>query len=190
MICPLAITLIGLSLSLFPEPFSELLQYHRVAINSGEWWRLLSAHLVHLGWGHLLMNMIGFWLIWHLFVSDRSPCWCLHILLPLMLGTSAGLWFFSPELSWYRGLSGALHGLLCWALLSRIGSEPVVSTSLLIVLAAKLAWEQWLGSIPGSESLASGPVAVDSHLYGAVSGVVLWGIAKIATMNRSGHKRD
>jgi rhomboid family GlyGly-CTERM serine protease len=168
------ITLICLVLSLLPESISESLQYQRHAISEGEWWRLISAHLVHLGWGHLVMNLLGMWLVWYLFVADSPPYWCARIFLPLVIGTSAGLWLFSPDLIWYRGLSGVLHGLISWALLRRRSSEPLLSNILLVGLAVKIGWEQWFGPMPGSESMANGHVIVASHLYGALTGVVVW----------------
>jgi membrane associated rhomboid family serine protease len=38
------------------EPAHLALRYERTAIVSCEWWRLVSAHLVHLGWAHLALN--------------------------------------------------------------------------------------------------------------------------------------
>jgi rhomboid family GlyGly-CTERM serine protease len=166
---------------LLPESLLNTLQYHRDQLFTGELWRLLSAHMTHLGWGHLSMNLGGFWLILVLFPNIQQTQRCLTLLLLLMLGTSAGLWLFTPEVSWYRGLSGILHGLLCWGLLSQLRSQPLVSWSVLILLLIKLAWEQWQGPLPGSESLAAGSVIVDAHLYGAVSGVILWGLGTIYT---------
>jgi rhomboid family GlyGly-CTERM serine protease len=160
--------------SLFSEISSDLLQFHRVSISQGEWWRLITAHLVHLGWGHLIMNLIGLWLIWHLFYTETSAFWCVRLFLLLAAGISAGLWFYTPDLIWYRGLSGVLHGLLCWALLSRLKADPLLSTALLLGVVAKIGWEQWQGPMPGSESLASGRVVVASHLYGAVTATVMW----------------
>ena len=186
LICPLAISLLGLSISLSPESLPELLQYHRTAVAKGEWWRLFTAHLTHLGWGHLLMNLIGLWLIWHLFLSHRRSYWCTYTLPLLMIGTSAGLWFFTPEVTWYQGLSGALHGLLIWALLWQLQTERMLSTILMLCVVSKLAWEQWLGPLPGSESMASGRVIVDAHLYGAVCGGILWSIEQIGSAIRHG----
>lgn len=181
LVCPLAISLACLLPGLLPTSLVDSLQYHHTAIAAGEWWRLITGHLTHLGWGHLLMNLAGFWLIWGLFLSRDPPHRCAYRLLLMMLGVSFGLWFLTPELAWYRGLSGALHGLLCWALLQQTRSQPGLAILILASLWGKLAWEQWLGPIPGSESLASGRVIVDAHLYGAISGVILWGLELMTT---------
>lgn len=160
------------------------LQYHRIPLANGDWWRLFSAHLSHLGWGHLVMNLCGLWLIWYLFPSAQPALRCLILLLFLMLGTSVGLWLFSPEVVWYRGLSGILHGLLIWALLEQLRSQPLLSLFILSCVVLKLIWEQWQGPLPGSESLADGSVIVDAHLYGAVMGVILWGMTQLRPASR------
>ncbi|MCU7904876.1 MAG: rhombosortase [Candidatus Thiodiazotropha sp. (ex Epidulcina cf. delphinae)] len=172
--CPLAISLACLLFGLLPTSLVDSLQYHRTEIAAGEWWRLITGHLTHLGWGHLLMNLAGLWLIWGLFPGQYPAHRCIYRPALLMLGASLGLWLFSPEVVWYKGLSGMLHGLLCWALLRRIRFQPAPFILILAFLWVKLAWEQWFGPIPGSESLASGQVIVDAHLYGAVSGILLW----------------
>jgi rhomboid family GlyGly-CTERM serine protease len=180
-ICILLFSLVCALIALLPEPIIKMLQYHRVYIADGELWRLISAHMTHLGWGHLLMNLVGFWLILALFPATRSPLRCLTLLLLLMLGTSMGLWLFSPEVSWYRGLSGILHGLLCWGALNQFRQQSATALSIIAFVVIKLFWEQWQGPLPGSESLAAGSVIVDAHLYGAVSGVILWGLEMLRT---------
>jgi rhomboid family GlyGly-CTERM serine protease len=161
-------------IALLPESIITNLQYHRTHIGDGELWRPISAHLTHLGWGHLIMNLVGFWFILALFPAPQSPLRCLILLSLLILGTSAGLWLFSPEVTWYRGLSGVLHGLLCWGALKQLKEQPGVSLFILTFVVIKLAWEQWQGPLPGSESMAAGSVIVDAHLYGAITGVILW----------------
>ncbi|MES9994299.1 MAG: rhombosortase [Candidatus Thiodiazotropha sp.] len=179
LLCPLLISLLCLLIALLPDALIAGLQYHRISLAEGAWWRLFSAHLTHLGWGHLLMNLCALWLIWYLFPAVQPALRCLTLLLLLMLGTSVGLWLLSPEVIWYRGLSGILHGLLIWALLDQLRKQPRISLFILTAVVIKLIWEQWQGPLPGSESLSQGSVIVDAHLYGAVIGVILWSITQL-----------
>jgi rhomboid family GlyGly-CTERM serine protease len=175
--CPIAISLICLIFGLLPETTQDSLQYQQNLVKTGQWWRLISAHLVHLGWAHLTMNLAGLILIWHLFVSpERSPTICVFHLPLLALGTALGLLWLNPELSWYRGLSGVLHGLIVISLLHQMRDQPGFSLLLLLLIAAKIAWEQFTGPTPGSEAWISGKVIVDAHLYGGISGGILWAV--------------
>jgi rhomboid family GlyGly-CTERM serine protease len=173
--CPLAITLLVLLFSLLPDAWQGVLQYRRDEILSGELWRLLSAHLTHLNWPHLLMNLVGLWLIWLLFLSrEKALATCLFVWPLLMLGTGLGLLALHSEIAWYRGLSGALHGLLLLALLRQRAWQNLSGGLLLVLFCAKLLWEQTVGPASGSESLIDGRVIVESHLYGALSGGLIW----------------
>lgn len=49
---------------------------------------------------------------------------------------------------------------------------------LLLIIIAKLTWEQIAGPLPGSEATAGGNVIVDAHLYGAVAGYLIYRIFK------------
>jgi rhomboid family GlyGly-CTERM serine protease len=174
-LCPLAISVVCTLLGMLPAGFASHLQYDHSAVLAGEWWRLVTAHFVHLSWSHLLMNLAGLWLIWQLFLSRENPIpYCLYRLPVLTIGTSLGLLLFSPEVAWYRGLSGMLHGLLTFALLQQLMRQPVSSSLLLALFAGKLAWEQFSGPLPGSEAWTGGRVIVDAHLYGTLCGVLLW----------------
>jgi rhomboid family GlyGly-CTERM serine protease len=173
--CPLAISAVCLLIGLLPGSLASHLQYARSAVLAGEWWRLVTGHFVHLGWSHLLMNLAGLWLIWQLFLSRENPIpYCLYRLPILTIGTSLGLLLLSPEVAWYCGLSGMLHGLLTFALLQQLMRLPVSSSLFLALFAGKLAWEQLTGPLPGSEAWTGGRVIVDAHLYGTLCGVILW----------------
>ena len=50
-----------LLLGIFGDVLNPYLQYSRESISSGQVWRLLSGHIVHLGWFHSVINMLG-WL--------------------------------------------------------------------------------------------------------------------------------
>ena len=150
-----------------------------MTMEKGELWRLITGHLVHLGWGHLLMNLLGFWLIQQLFFRNGAPILiCISGLILLTLGTSTGLYLFSTSVEWYRGFSGVLHGLLIWGLLRELRPPIATDLFLLSLVFFKLAWEQFSGPIPGSETIAKGRVIVDAHLYGGLTGTLLWLLEK------------
>src|ERR1035438_928343 len=72
----LSLSVLGLMLGL-GDNISELLRYDRGAIAAGGWWRLLTAHIVHLDAHHLVLNELGLVLIWSLFASDYDAVeWC------------------------------------------------------------------------------------------------------------------
>lgn len=152
---------------------SDALRYEREAILAGQVWRLLTAPLVHLGWSHLLMNIIGLLIIWGLFgqvFSNRD--WGL-ISVICTLGIGLSLLLLNPNIGWYVGLSGLLHGYFAAGAVAERCSKQRTYIWLLGLLVAKLLWEQTQGPIPGSMVAAGGNVLVDAHLYGAISGLPL-----------------
>lgn len=147
---------------------SGLLRYERSAIAAGQWWRLLTAHLVHLDARHALLNAAGLALLWALFARVYTARrWLLAVLL-IIAAVDAGLWYLSTGLRWYVGASALLHGVFACGAIAMIRGRDRMGWIALVVFAAKLAWEQWQGALP----LASGPVVTASHLYGAVGGVL------------------
>src|ERR1700730_18591946 len=78
----------------------------------GRWWRLLTAHIVHLDAHHLALNELGVVLVWSLFAQDYdAEEWC-AIVLAGALAISSGLWWLSPRVAWYVGASGVLHSVM------------------------------------------------------------------------------
>ena len=152
------------------EPGQEALRYDRVWIGQGEAWRLISGHFAHLGWSHLALNSVGLLLVWFLVGSAYTlRSWALIVGVTLAT-MDAGFWFRNPELYWYVGMSGLLHGLLAAGIVARWKDIDAETIILLLLLVAKIAWEQFSGPVPGSESTSGGPVVVDAHLYGALGG--------------------
>ncbi len=83
-----------------------------------------------------------------------------------------GLWFGSPQLEWYVGLSGLLHGMLAAGIVAGFAERNVEALILAVVVTGKLAWEQFAGPLPGSEATSGGAVIVDAHLYGVIGGAL------------------
>jgi len=67
----LLLIVLGLDLVLgLGDSVGDLLRYDRGAIAAGGWWRLLTAHIVHLDAHHLILNELGLVLMWSLFADD------------------------------------------------------------------------------------------------------------------------
>ncbi len=145
------------------DSVNALLRYDRSAIGAGGWWRLLTAHIVHLDAHHLILNELGLVLMWSLFAQDYDPVeWC-AIVLAGALAISSGLWWLSPRVTWYVGASGVLHTVMAAGIAKHLAECVWDRWILLVGLCAKLAWEQWSGH-------AAPLIVVDAHLYGAASG--------------------
>ena len=150
----------------------EALRYDRVWIGQGEAWRLISGHFTHLGWSHLALNSVGLLLVWYL-VGKAYTLRSWAMVIGMTLATmDVGFWLLNPELYWYVGMSGLLHGLLAAGIVARWNSIDAETVILMLLIIAKIAWEQFSGPVPGSESTSGGPVVVDAHLYGALGGVL------------------
>jgi len=161
------------------DPVRELLAYTRAGVAAGELWRLLSGHFVHLGWTHMWLNLAGLALVAWLVGGALDWLRWLVVGLITVITIDVGFWFLYPELDWYVGLSGLLHGLLVGGLYKKIRERDKESIVLLCFVLAKLAWEQLSGGpLPGSEATSGGTVIVNAHLYGtvggALAGAMLW----------------
>jgi rhomboid family GlyGly-CTERM serine protease len=168
---PAIITTFSLLFEFAADAGRLALRFDRVGITGGQFWRLLTGHFVHLGWGHLVLNVLGLILVWSICGRAFSVRgWCLVLLL-VLVGIDAGLWFLDPGLEWYVGLSGLLHGMLIAGILALLlkGSRDLLLLALLV--AGKVVWEQLIGPLPGSEGLAGAAVVVNAHLYGALAGI-------------------
>src|SRR5207244_9251164 len=98
--------------SLTGEPGRLLLRYDRAALAAGQWWRLVTAHVVHLDVRHALLNDIGLALVWALFARDYSLRQWAAVVLGAVVALDAGLWLCDSPFEWYVCSSEALHGLM------------------------------------------------------------------------------
>ncbi|MCW8828183.1 MAG: rhombosortase [Gammaproteobacteria bacterium] len=167
---PLMVAVMVTLLMLWGESASALLRYDRDGLARGELWRAVTGHFVHLGWSHLLLNLAGLFLVWLLVGEALSRRGWLLLLSSCSVFLGAALWLFSPLLQWYVGLSGLLHGMLFAGALVQFGGGDRGGAVLGLLVIIKLLWEQRLGPLPGSESVAGGAVIVAAHLYGTVAG--------------------
>ncbi|MBT0586382.1 rhombosortase [Alteromonas oceanisediminis] len=170
---PLCVAMIAILGFVFEPWSSQWFAFNRATVNQGELWRLLSAHLLHTNAIHLLLNIAGLALLWGLHGEYYRPArFSIFFSLCAVL-TSLAIWLFSPQLTHYVGLSGVLHGLFVWGACGDIRRGDHTGWLLLIGLAIKICYEQFGGDSSQIAALIEASVAVDAHLWGVLSGLLL-----------------
>lgn len=166
--------IIIVSLMAILEPLSsQFLMYDRELIEAGEFWRILTAHFVHLSFPHMAGNGMGLILLAYISGKYLNNLLGLALLLWCVLAVGLGLYCFADYLQRYVGLSGVLHGLLLVApFISRHYSQRIALMFMSIILL-KVAWEQ----TPFYDDMAlhstiGGRVEANAHLYGTLAGLV------------------
>ena len=174
---PLLIAITAILLYVFQAAVCDLLIYDRQAINDLQVWRLLTGNYLHSNLNHLLLNLGGLLLLWSLHGDHFKTRSYLIGFTFFCVSMSLCLYYFTPEMSRYVGLSGALHGLFVWGAVKDIAIGYKTGWGLLIGIAVKVGYEQFVGP---SESLAEtigASIAIDAHLYGVLTGLC-WAICE------------
>jgi rhomboid family GlyGly-CTERM serine protease len=169
-LAPLFIVIVSIILALTEPMSSELLAYDRHQLNEFQWWRLITGHFLHTNIMHLLLNTAGLTLLWALHGHYYQTPHYLIIFLLLCLGTSVGLYLFAPQMQWYVGLSGVLHGLFIIGAYFDIHNKFKTGWLLLIGVWLKVLHEQIYGASEDVAQLIAANVAVDAHLFGTITG--------------------
>jgi rhomboid family GlyGly-CTERM serine protease len=165
---PLIKTVLLLSLMLlFLQFFQDALVFKRDNILQGEWWRLFSGNLVHTNYPHLALNVSGLLICGFLFFDYISPNKFLVSLVFLCLCVGLGIYYFSPALMWYAGISGALYGLfIVGGFFAILHQDYITGIPLVIFIPIKIIWDLYHGGSQSSAELIGAPVATEAHLYG------------------------
>lgn len=166
---PLCIMFILLITELLGDWGREHLRYDRALIAAGQWWRLLTCNFVHLGWWHWFLNEMGLLVLVLLCPQPLSAVVWARRLILLSLSMSLGLYFFVPAMGNYVGMSGVIHGLFVLGLLPQVARKDLISIGCLSYLVGKIGWEYWTGAPLSDEQAIGGHVAIESHLFGALS---------------------
>jgi rhomboid family GlyGly-CTERM serine protease len=147
------------------------LMWDRRAIADGQWWRLLTGHLVHftprhLWWDALAVGVAGGW------IEKRAGNSLILLIVAAALAVSVALLWFCPAVRFYGGLSGiawAMGGYLAVRGVMAGGRARWLSVAALGALAGKLAWE-WASG--GALLAGEGYVVVPAvHAAGALCGM-------------------
>lgn len=143
---------------------------------AGQWWRLLTAMWVHLGWRHWLADLLA--AAGLLLLVGREARGGVMFAVLLSCGVAVQLALCRvPSVGWYGGLSGALHGLALWGglrLLRGDGWSRATGVLLCLGVLVKTWLEQsWLAPVVFDAHWGFGVVRI-SHAAGAVAGLALW----------------
>lgn len=152
---------------------SMLLRWDREGIANGEWWRLVTGHLVHLDVSHTMLNLAALAFLLMLVGRTWPPRqWCALIIVATAV-IDTGLWWLT-HLEWYVGLSGIVHAIAAAALVqSLVAREPLAWLVGMLGLS-KLIYEIRFGALPfldwagGTDAI---PVATEVHALGVIAGL-------------------
>ncbi len=160
----------------------KLFRYQFNWLESGHYWRLLSAHWAHTNWVHFLLNAIGLILC----MSITTPGWsisrwlCYQLI--LALGISILFSVFNPELRWYLGYSGVLYGIFLLAAIDLLPRDRLIGLLLGAAIVIKITLEQTSDINLTSSDIIGSPVIVDAHLYGMLLAMAIALLNRVFTM--------
>ena len=152
--------------------YQEIFIYQRQSLEQGQLWRLFSGHFVHLNDKHLILNLIAWVIVFFLGVNYLSPSRWIVLLLILMLSISAGLYYFVPEILYYGGLSGILHGYFAYILVEWIKNKQRLSWIILLLLIAKVLAENFSDMGSSTTEYLELRVVTEAHLIGILVGII------------------
>jgi rhomboid family GlyGly-CTERM serine protease len=168
------VSLTGLLAFLGPW-LNPLLAWNRYDIEDFQWWRLFTGHLMHTNLWHACINLSVLSAAAAIFGKAYKPQSWLLIFLILSLTNSIALFLFTPWLANYVGLSGVLYGILAVGFLSTFYKSPVLNAVVLICITAKIIYEQMPGfDVNYLRTQIEAAVIVDAHLYGLITGIVIY----------------
>lgn len=173
---PILIGLMSALAELGGEGVRAALRYDRSGLESGQVWRLVSGHLVHLGPSHMVMNVVALGvlgLVLSPYLRGRDWIW---VGLAGALAIDGGLYWVNSAVEWYVGLSGVLHGFWSGACVLGIASRRLEAIPLALLLIGKLAYENFVGAVPMTGAIAAGPVVTAAHAWGATGGALAAGL--------------
>jgi len=138
------------------------LALYGIAVNDGQYYRLLTVALVHGGWVHLICNMLALFSIGTPIENFYGKNKYVFILLTSLIAGSLTSYFFNPLNTYAVGASGMIFGLFGALAITgkRMGANLKEASTLIAVnlaipfLIPGIDWKAHLGGLIGG-SLAA-----------------------------------
>lgn len=157
----------------------EASRYQHDWLQSGEYWRVFSAHWVHVNWKHFLLNAAGILLC----LSITAPGWSfirwLLYQIYFALGISVLFTLFNPQLNWYVGYSGVLYGIFLLAAVDLYQRDRLIAGLLGAAIVIKITLEQTSDINLTTSDMIGSPVIVDAHLYGVILAFLIASVIRV-----------
>jgi rhomboid family GlyGly-CTERM serine protease len=146
------------------------LLWDRAAIADGQWWRLLTGHLVHFTHRHLWCDVLAVGATgW--FIEGRIQKSLAFVVLSAALAIDIAIAFLCPAVRYYGGLSGiafAMCGYMALLCIHQRGGARWIGFTLVALLAGKIGLEFVTGH---GLLLSEGSVVLPAvHAAGAITG--------------------
>ena len=170
---PLIIAIVSI-IAFALEPLSSAhFALERSWLDESAYYQLFTGHFLHTNFIHILFNLLGLVLLWALHGDDYDTLTYLGKFILTCFLLSLCLYLFAPDITWYVGLSGAIHGVFAWGCIRDLENKLLSGWLLLVGLVLKVGNEQINGAGSLMPELIDANVATDSHLYGAIIGLAI-----------------
>jgi rhomboid family GlyGly-CTERM serine protease len=148
------------------------------ALTSGQWWRFITYHFVHVSWYHLFLDAGAFFLLYSGLAEKRLLRRILYVIVCGATSLTAAL-IFSPLIytQGLCGLSGIAHGLMAISALEMMGQKENFRVGLLslALVFSKSIYEAIVGDVFFAFlhfGLCGTPLAV-CHAGGVFGGILM-----------------
>lgn len=158
------------------QPAAQLaLEFDRQAIQTGQWWRLLTCSLPHWSWAHLAGDAAVFAALWWL--GQSRSRWMLVTALTSAVAVGIAVYVGAGDMDAYRGMSGVNYALLSYVLITlAAGAQGISKIGYLGVVAAMVVKTTYEVGTGGSLFATGLPAAIEvvgvSHAAGIVVGTL------------------
>ena len=129
----------------------------------------------------MAMNLVGLVVILGLFIDTFKKVSLIPVITFTSIGIGLALFWREPEVIWYVGFSGVLHGIFSYGVAHDLQQKNKWGIGLGIGLLVKIIYEQVFGAQQSTIELINAPVLINAHLYGAIAGIIFYYLSKLFT---------